>query len=268
MEKYKNEEHLKSEIMGQSRHQFIYGYDGEARKQFLENMVMEYPIVLDERSPMGIYVNEYGLPKIALGNENVDKSKINIISSEFLNFSIARNILLKARSTNDLDVLNERIIDLLDNLNNYSINRGHSQVRDLDDLIRILTESKEFYKKYYIEYYGKGMETSSLDELAMPFMPFDMFVGQLKSAINNSSYFGVIIDKQDDIALSSTKAINGLVAGRINKDISMKIATEPDGWDSYHEVSGQVIQRTDDYGTIELDASHDEYLKKLKSDRQ
>lgn len=98
-------------------------------------------------------------------------------------------------------------------------------------------------------------------------MPFDMFIGQFKSAINNGSYFGVIIDNQSDIALSSTKAINGLVAGRINKDISMKIATEPDGWDSYHEVSGQVIQRTDDYGTIELDDSHSKYLKKLKENK-
>ena len=29
MEKYKNEEHLKREIMGQDRHLFIYGYKGE-----------------------------------------------------------------------------------------------------------------------------------------------------------------------------------------------------------------------------------------------
>ncbi|MDE5630281.1 MAG: hypothetical protein K2I70_01645, partial [Bacilli bacterium] len=165
---------------------------------------------------------------------------------------------------NNVDVLNERIKDLIDYLNQNSINRDYSPIKDLDDLIRVLIQSKEFYKNYYIEYYGKGMETSSLDELSLPFMPFDMFIGQFKSAINSDSYLGVIIDKQSDMALSSTRAINGLVASRINKDISMKIATEPDGWSSYHESSGQIIQRTDDYGTVELDDSHSHYLKKLK----
>ncbi len=267
MEKYKNEENLETEIMGQSRHQFIYGYDGIQRKQFLENMASHYPIVLDEKSPMAVIVPEYGLPKTPVGNKNIDKEKINIISSEFLNFSIASNILLKAKATNDIDVLNERIKDLIDNLNQYSINKNCSPIGDLDDLIRILTQSKNFYLKYYAEYYGKGIETSSLDELALPFMPFDMFVRQFKSAINNGSYFGVIIDNQSDIALSSTKAINGLVAGRINKDISMKIATDPERWNSYHEVGGQVIQRTDDYGTVELDDSQSKHLKKLKENK-
>lgn len=266
MEKYNNEEHLKEEIMGQSRHQFIYGYNGDDRRQFLESMAEDYPVVLDEKSPMAIILTEYGLPKIPLDNEKIDKDRINIISSEFLNFSIVSNILLRAKATNDVDILNVRLRRLIDNLNKYNI-KNHSPMSDLDDLIMILMQSKEFYMNYYKEYYGKGKETMSIDDIALPFMPLPLFISQFKSAINNSSYFGVIIDKQDDIALSSTKAINGLVASQINKDISMKIAIEPDKWDSYREVNGQVIQRIDDYGTVELDDSQSQYLKKLKEKR-
>ncbi|MDE5630153.1 MAG: hypothetical protein K2I70_00985, partial [Bacilli bacterium] len=102
MGKYNNEEYLESEIMGQSRHQFIYGYNGEQRKNFLENMANHYPIVLDEKSPMAIYVDEFGLPNISVCDKMLDKSRINIISSEFLTFSITSDILLKAKTTNNV----------------------------------------------------------------------------------------------------------------------------------------------------------------------
>lgn len=267
MEKYNNEEQLELEIMGQGRHQFIYGYNNEKRKQFIANMVNNYPVVFDENVPIAISVSEIGLPKVPMGSKNIDKDKISVLSSEFLNFSMVSAILLRAKETSDLDVLNNRLRYLINMLNKYSINQNCSPITDVDDLIRILIQSKEFYKKYYVEYYEKGIESASLDELALPFMSTDRFVSQFKDAINNRSYLGIIIDKQDDIALSSTKAINGLVAGRINKDISMKIVTEPDKWDLYYELNGQIIQRVDDYGTVELDDSQSDYLKKLKEKR-
>ena len=35
MDKYKNQEYLKQEIMGENRHQFIYGYSNDKRKNNL-----------------------------------------------------------------------------------------------------------------------------------------------------------------------------------------------------------------------------------------
>lgn len=263
MGKYKNEEYLKHEIMDQSRHQFIFGYDGVQRKQFLEDMANYYNIVLDKESPMAIYVSEFGLPKISNCDNKLDKSKIDIISSEFLYFSIASEILLKAQVTNDIDILNERVKKLIEILNKCSINKNYSPITDLNDLVRILMQSKEFYKKYYIEYCGEGKETSSIDDIVLPFLQFDMFIDFLKRAINNESYFGIIIDKQRDIAISSIQAINGLIGSRINKNISMKIAVEPENWDSYNDFNGQIIESIHDYGTVELDDSHTQYLKKI-----
>ena len=93
MEKYENEEYLQHQIMDQSRHQFIFGYDGAQRKQFLENMASNYPIVLDKASPMAIYLTEYGLPKIPVCDSELSDCKIYSISREFLYFSIASYII-------------------------------------------------------------------------------------------------------------------------------------------------------------------------------
>lgn len=264
MAEYNHEEYLKREIMEQSRHQFIYGYDGIKRKQFLENMASCYPVVLDKEFPMAIYISEYGLPKISTFNNEVDKNKMDLISSEFLYFSIASDILLKAKVTNDIDMLNERIKKLIEILNKCSINRDYPPIADFDDLIKVLIQSQKFYKEYYMEYYGKGIEMASINDIPLPFIQFDMFIRYLKSSINNDSYFGIIIDKQKDMSISSIKAINSLVGSRINKDISMKIAVEPDKWDSYLDSNGQLIEYVHDYGTVELDDSQSQHLKRLK----
>ena len=264
MERYKNEDYLKQEIMNQSRHLFIYGYNSVQRKQFLKSMSQEYPIILDQTSPMAIYLDEYGLPKIQPSNGELNKNKIDLISSEFLYFSIIENILLKLKENNDLDILNERIKKLIETLNIYSMNRDFSQITDLDDLIRILTQSKEFYKKCYIEYYGNGQETLSINDIPLPFIQFDIFVKQLKEALKNDSYFAIIIDKQRDISITSIYSINSLIGGRINKDVSMKIVTEPDKWDSYRDSNGQLIECVHDYGTIELDDSLSKHLQRIR----
>lgn len=266
MEKYKNEEYFKHEIMDQSRHQFIYGYGGIQRKQFLEDMDICYPIVLDKDSPMAIYVTEFGLPNISVFNDEIDKNKIDLISSEFLSFSIVSDILLKSKETNDIMLLNERIKKIIEDLNKYSVNSDYSPITDLDDLIKVLMQSKEFYKKYYIEYYGTGVEMASINDIALPFIQFDMFIRELKEALNNDSYFGIIIDKQSDIALSSVQAINLLVGSRINKDISMKIVSEPNGWPSFISPNGQLVENVHDYGTVELDDSLSKHLRLLKRD--
>lgn len=264
MDKYKNEDYLMHQIMDQSRHQFIYGYDGLQRKQFLENIASHYPIVLDKNFPMAIYVAEFGLPKIIDIYKDVDKNKIAMISREFLYLSVASDILIKAKTTIDGNLLNERIRRLIWMLNKYNINKDYPSIENLDSLIDLLIQSKEFYKKYYIEYYGQGIESTTINEVGISHLQIDMFISQLKRALNNESYFGIIIDKQDEIAISSTQAINFLIGKRINSDISMKIAIEPDKWDLYKDSNGQLIDCVHDYGTVELDDSQSQHLKRLK----
>lgn len=264
MVEYKNEAYLKHEIMGQSRHQFIYGYDNEKRKSFFHELDKDFPIKIDCNSPMAIYISEFGLPKIPIHNSELDANKIDILSSEYLSFIIAFTILLKSKENIDGDLLNLRIAGLLDILNKDCINPGHSEISSLDDLIRVLEQSKEFYRTYYIDYIQNGKEDKSINDIALPFLQIEMFISQYKRALNNKSYFGIILDRCQDISLSSTKAVNFLVGTRINSDISMKVVVEPDKWDSYIDANGQYVEAVHDYGIVELDDSQAEYVKKIK----
>lgn len=266
MEKYKNEQYLKNEIMGQSRHQFIYGYDKLERKQFLEDMASDYSVVLDKDAPMAIYVTDIGFPKMPICSEEVDKTKLAIISREFLFFSIVSDILLNSKVMIEIDILNERLKGLISLLNRCLINRSYDPISDLEDLIKVLNESKEFYRNYYIQYCEKGIETLSINDVKLPFMQLEMIISRLKLALGNNSYFGLIIDKQCDLAISSIQAINLLVGSRINKDISMKVVTEPDAWQTYRDINGSFIESVHDYGTVELDDSYSQHLKRVRKD--
>ena len=81
--------------------------------------------------------------------------------------------------------------------------------------------------------------------------------------MNMQSYFGIIFDKKCDMSISSIQAINNLIGARINSDISIKVATEPDGWKTYCDVNGKYIENIHDYGIIQLDNSYTSYTKKL-----
>jgi len=262
---YKNEEYLKNVIMRQSRHQFLYGYDNEKRKKFFHKLDSEFPIKIDCNSPMAVYLNEFGLPKISISDGQLDVNETDILSREYLSFAIVHAILLKSKNNIGADLLNSRLEKLLKILNKCCITPGHQKICDLDDLIRIIEQSKEFYNIYYIDYVKNGRENKSINEITLPFLQLEMFISHYKSALNNESYFGIIIDKSQDISFSLTKAVNCLVGSRNNCDISMKVVVEPDKWDCYVDTNGQYIEIVHDYGAIELDDSQAEYVKKLKS---
>ena len=48
----------------------------------------------------------------------------------------------------------------------------------------------------------------------------------------------------------------------------MKIATEPDDWETYRDVNGQFIEAVHDYGTIELDNSLEDNMRRLIKDKE
>lgn len=79
-----------------------------------------------------------------------------------------------------------------------------------------------------------------------------------------NSYFGIVYDKKGPLAIPSTRQINNLIGSRINGDISVKIAMEPENWETYVDSNGQFVQATHDYGTVELDDSFQKYMKKVK----
>ena len=261
---YANEEYLRKTIMEQSRHQFIYSYNDDRRKQFLQKLESEYPIVMNCNAPMCIYLNEFGLPKIPIEFDELDNTRINTISREYLSFTIAHSILEKSKNNVDKDLLNSRLRKLLDLINKYNLNDDCKEITSIDELISAFEQSKLFYMSYYLEYFKNGNTTMSISDLPIPFLQLESFVSQYKRALNNKSHFGIVLDKQEDISTESTRAVNSFVASRINKDISIKAVVEPGNWETYISDNGQYIEAVHDYGIIELDDSQSEYVKRLK----
>lgn len=258
---------LSDTIMGQSRHQFLYGYNGKDREKFLKDMAKKYPVELDKSNPIGIYLDCIGLPKIPQTNNDINEITLSTFSREYCLFSIITNLLDTTFNQVEKKDLNERSIVLLNRINHLHIDDELLYAKNLQELNDILNESKNTYAVEYEKYVRSGNFNNFIASIRIKFINFDMFIRYYKQMINTESYIGIIVDHQEPIALKSQQAINGLVGSRINADISMKVACEPDNWDTYYDLNGTLVEYIHDYGTAELDDSNHVYTKRLKKSR-
>ena len=252
-------------IMEENRHLFIYGYDTDERRKFCKSLEDKYPVLLDKDTPMAIYLEEYGFPKYELSHEQ-DKLLITTLSREYLHFLIVYKILLNSIERIGLDELEKRMSKIISVFNRCFRNSEFSELKKVEDLKIAFYDSIEFYLSSYTSYV-LNKEKIDISKVSIPFMNLDMFVSLFKEVLNKNSYFGIIINNNQDVALSSVKEINDLVGSRINGDISMKIVTDPDRWASYIGTSRGFIEYIHDYGTISLDNSLEEHMKTLKKTR-
>ena len=248
------------EIIGQSRHQFIYGENGERREGILKGIVNDNPIVCDVNEPGSIYLGDDYLS----GGESVyqlDSYRKLAIARENFNFAVCGKLLDEALS---LDI-NARSDEFLDRMNRLFVDSGQS-IDDLSTLVKVLYQARDFYRDGYKTYLETGV-FPSLEELPIKFMELDSFMRYYKKLLNNKSYFSVVVDQQSPISALSKSAINDVVGKRINADISMKVACQPDEWETYYDLSGQFVQDVHDYGVVELDNSFSQYVKKRRFER-
>lgn len=252
MGKYKNEEYLKERIMGQSRHLFIYGFSSDDRSKFLQNLEEDYPVTDDLSSPIALYFNSLGLPQIDNDLEDRDNYIIYRMCREYLSFLVATRILEKSNYF-DETILNNKLSLLI-----HLINKGIVSVSELLDEMK---KSRDFYYDSYIKYTKGLIKEISINEINVPFLNLEMFVSRYKRCMNMQSYFGIIYDKRDRVSVQSIQTINNFIGARINNDISIKIATNSNEWETYYNTNGQYVEAIHDYGIIELDDLED--TKKL-----
>lgn len=225
-------------------------------------MEEKYPIQLDNNKQSAVYLEVYGLPNLEF-KEELDKYIVYSVSREYLSFLIAYRILFNAKKSINYSELNKRMERLIKIINKSFMNSGFSSISDVDNLLFVLNNSKEFYLSSYKDYVLNRNQIN-INKVSIPFLDLEFFIRSFKEEMDINSSFSVIINNNQDIALSSVKAINDLVGSRINSDISMKIVTEPDKWKSFVSSCGAFVQSVHDYGTVELDDSLSKYIKTLK----
>ena len=259
---YRNEEYLKKEIMDQSRHLFIFGYNNQERSNFLQSLENDYPFTNELSNPIALYFDSFGLPKIETDLKNRNSYMLQAMSREYLSFLIASKILEKTIEYN-YDNLDDKLSWLI-NLTNMNKSQNYGEIVCVKDLLNEFKISRDFYYNSYINYVKGLIENISIDDIAIPFLDLEMFVNQYKMCMDMQSYFGIILDKKNNISTLSVQAINNFIGARINGDISIKVAIEPDDWKTYLGVNGQYIEAIHDYGTVELDDSYTKRLAKSK----
>lgn len=249
----------KKEIIGQNRHQFIYGYNNDERRIFLQGIENDFPIKVNENIPMAIYLDESYLAEIDLKNTDVDKFRMYSIGREQFNFVIGQNILNKILRQAENNLNEQSVEKFLSSINKLYLSSSCKNIETLDELLNVLKKSQKFYEEYYA---GQHLD---INELKIQFLDITSFIRHIKKLLNNNSYFNIIVDYRSEISQISKIAINALVASRINSDISMKVACEPGEWKVYTDFNGQHIDSIHDYGIVNLDNSEREYTRKLKN---
>lgn len=198
MEQYKNEEYLKKQIMEQSRHLFIYGYNNEHRSKFLRGLEYDYPVIVNSDKPIALYFDTLGIPKIDVDLKDRDKYLINAVSREYLSFAISTKILERSMEL-DGTILDSRLSRLISIINGNK-NGGYGKIKTTLDLLKEIKISRDFYYESYINY-AKGL--------------------------------------------------------------TEEISIEPDDWETYRDVNGQLVEAIHDYGSVELDDSFKKHMKTL-----
>ncbi|MBQ6841157.1 MAG: hypothetical protein IJO63_03490 [Bacilli bacterium] len=253
-----------NEIMGQSRHQFIYGYNTQERHDILKGITDSYPVKVDIDLPMGIYLENYALPDIPNAHD-VDRILLSRMSREYLSFLIAYTLLNNALENNDFDLIIERVSSFLKTINRLFIDNDGVEIKSLKELLKILKLGCEFYSIHYKATLETGAFTGSFVELPISFLSLDSFIRYFKKLLNNNSYVALIVDVTEPISKIATQTINDYLSKRCNSDLSMKVACEPGIWKTYYDFSGNLVEYTHDYGVVELDDSSSRYLETQKA---
>lgn len=254
----RDREYLKKEIIGQSRHQFIYGYNDENRKSLIKELEIEYPIKVNENIPIILNLKNWALPNLFNNNIELDENVINILSRDYLNIVIVSEIISKIKNG---DFKIESIINLF----NRFLTTEYPRLTTLEDLMNVLEKTKEIYMTSYIKYIQSGKIDEFFKEVPINFIILEQVILYIKNVVNNKSYFVIIIDNDgNEKLIHSIKVINDLINSRINSNISIKVFTEPDKWKTFIGSNGQFIESIHDYGEIEIDSSNQEYTRKLK----
>lgn len=259
MENINDATYYSRKIIEESRHKFIYAYQ-DNRKLLIQKIISNYPLLIGDNYSC-LYMEIDGLPKIDTNYLDLNKNAISIMSSEYLYFSIASELIKSIINNNDLNKITKVENIILDYINRSLINKN---ISSLNILFQMLNKTKNMYNELYLNYLQKGVLEDPTNKTELSFLPLGGFIHYIRKMLGIKSHISLVLDHKKEVSKESYKAINNLVGSRINGEISINILTKPDTWKTYIDQRGQLIEATHDYENVEYDKSSNRYLIKMK----
>lgn len=156
-------EYTKRQIMGNSYHQFLYGYNTVERTNFLKEIAGEYSITLNRDCPQAIYMEDFSLPTLEYSHE-VDKDLLTIVGRDYFNFCVYTQLLEELLKKDYEKELDGREQEFLKYVNNIYLNPDFPQIESLFSLKETFIKARDFYRQTYVSNItGEPMQTSYQD---------------------------------------------------------------------------------------------------------
>ena len=244
-----------TEVM-RPRHQFIYMYNNkQAKNELLKELELLYPGKYNDDSDMVVSLDMIGLPNIEKKSNNL---KLKRIAREYLNITIAYNILKKIGKDIPKDILDNRITSLLSFISFNEMDKEHSKITSLDQLLIYLEYSRLLYLDEYLN------NRIANNNIPIKFIDLRTFIHHTKRMMRNDGTFHIFASLDDEVHPASFESINSIISTNYNRDLPVKILCEPDAWKTYKTLDNHQIDYIHDYGIVELDDSYQKYKKKIK----
>lgn len=235
-----------------SGHHFIYGDKTKDRELFLKELEYFYSLELDGAIPRAyvVYVPHIGLPSMDI-KEGISKSLIELVSKEYVIYSIASSLVEKILDSDDYDEIAYRSKNLLFKLNNCYLQNNDIKVRSYSELLTLFSRIKETLKKHYESYCKDGVCKSPI------ITPFDLivFLENLKDVINNVARPVIMLDHQETLNITGYQTINSLIYDICPSLASINVVTAFDDWATYYTLAGEMINYNDNYEVLDLDGN-------------
>lgn len=247
-------------IIENNRHQFIHMNYTE-QKNVLQGLMYEFPVSVNEDKPIMVYSDSFGLPNCDK-HQNCDRVVLAAMAREYLNFSIAYNVIRVLQRQLNLKLSDEDINEFLSKMN-LSISKDFGEVKSLGDLLLMFNNIRYQYYKEYLSYSRTGEFNITDRNMPMMFLDIEEFIKNVKEMLHNNAHIAMVLDVKGNMCSYSYSAVNTLVYSRCNSDLVIKIVCGEKDWKNYFTLNGEFIERVHDYDVEYIKNDEKDDVKKL-----
>ena len=212
----------------------------DKKEEVLDELLSNNKITFNSFDPVIICLDDFGLPNKKI-KEGISKVTLNTICKEYLYFSIAINLIEKLKQDIEIDMLPRKDI-ILNKIKRQFLVSDKYDIKNYDELLETLKESKDYYKEQYFSYTDTGNFNKDLKNIKIPYLYIEDFVNYFKKLISNNSYICILIDNKDDVNMTSKRCVNQLMDENYEVPFTIKVLTSDNAWKNFDDLYGNYIE--------------------------